>query len=105
MPPSVALLGAMVVMVGVTATAVTAPFRVKSSNRAVPLPEAPLIVYTTVIVPVKPVMALETVVVPRVAPVDGIVPLPTEVPLIVIAQFCALVPDLTRQKLKDVTLN
>ena len=88
---------------GVQPVEVTDPYKVKSSNLNVPDPDAADIVSTTVIVPVKFVIALETDVEPKAAPVVGTVPDPTAVPLIVIDQFWAPVALLTLQKSNCVT--
>lgn len=104
MPPSVALLGAMVVMVGVTATGVTEPFNVKSSKRQVPALVAPEREMTTVMVPVKLFTAFATVVVPMEDPPVEIVPEPTLMLLIVMDQFWAPVVERLIQWSKEVTL-
>jgi hypothetical protein len=65
----------------------TVPFNLNSSNLNVPVPVAPERLITIVIVPVKLLIAFETVVFPKVAPGFGVVPDPTLVPFIVIDQF------------------
>lgn len=77
------------------------PVNVKSSNRKVPVPDAPDKEITMVTVPVSPVIPL-TGVEPTIEPVVGTVPEPTPVPFIVIDQFCAPVLLLRIQKSKAV---
>ncbi|MCY1227393.1 hypothetical protein D3C86_1597170 [compost metagenome] len=90
------------VIVGAAQLEVTLPFKVKSSKRNVPFPVAPLSEITTVTVPVSPEIVLATLVVPSVAPVVPIVPLPALIPLMVIDQFCGPKLLLTLQKSKEV---
>ena len=78
------------------------PFNVKSSKRKVPVADAPDNDITIVIVPARLLTGFKTVVVPMAAPVVGTVPEPTEIPLMVIDQFCAPVALRWRQKSKLV---
>jgi len=83
---------------------VTLPFKVKSSILKVPaVPVIPVKVINTVNIPVWLATALETVVVPIAAPDVGVVPDPTDIPLMVMAQLVGPVPLLCLQKLNEVT--
>ena len=89
----------------VYAFGMTFPFNVKSSSRNVPVADAPDNEITILTVPLRLFTGFVTAVVPIAAPVVGIVPEPTAIPLIVIDQFCAPVALRWRQRSKLVIFN
>ena len=78
------------------------PYSVKSSKRNVPEPLDPESERTTEMVPVIPLIGFNTFVMPSGAPEVGIIPDPTEVPLIAKEKFCAPLVLLCLQKLNWV---
>ncbi|OQB35273.1 MAG: hypothetical protein BWY06_03207 [Candidatus Latescibacteria bacterium ADurb.Bin168] len=110
LPPSVAdvaviELAAVELTDGAEAAADTVPISWKSSSRNVPVPEAPLNVITTVIVPVLSETAFATDVWPIEAPDVPTEPEPTEIPLMVMDQPLAPVLLRWHQKLNAVIDN